>query len=162
MNLLVIFFAKYFIYLILLTLITSFFFMPTQAKKKIFLLALISLPLSFIVARIASHYYYNIRPFVIGNFVPLISHAADNGFPSDHTLLLATLAAVFFPFAKRASFILWLSAIVVGLARVAAGVHHAFDITGSIAISILITTVVYFFLKRLRKNPVQDLELPIA
>jgi undecaprenyl-diphosphatase len=83
----------------------------------------------------------------MGHFTPLITHAADNGFPSDHTLLVAALAMTLWFYDKRLSWWVWLVAILVGLARVVSGVHYLTDIIGSIVI-VLIVGVAYHFFRR--------------
>jgi undecaprenyl-diphosphatase len=89
---------------------------------------------------LVSRFYFDPRPFVQGNFTPLLPHAADNGFPSDHTLLAAAIAFATFHFNKKLGLFLLLLAILVGVARILAGVHHVADIAGSI----IITGLVYF------------------
>jgi undecaprenyl-diphosphatase len=72
------------------------------------------------------------RPFKVGHFHPLIPHAADNGFPSDHALLAAFLVAcVLFARAWLATPIVATLAILVDWARVGAGIHHPIDVIGS-------------------------------
>src|SRR6266550_4734024 len=87
--------AKYVIFL--LEIVAAVWFVwkvPRPQKQEVVLFAAFSLPLTFIVALIASKLYYDPRPFVAGHFVPLIAHSADNGFPSDHMLLSAAVASV--------------------------------------------------------------------
>src|SRR5919202_4656794 len=50
--------------------------------------------LSLLFVQTGGLLYNDPRPFVVGHFQPLISHPADNGFPSDHALLAAALVAV--------------------------------------------------------------------
>lgn len=95
--------------------------------------------------------YFDPRPFVEGQFEPLIKHVADNGFPSDHTLLLAAIASVITFYDKRYATILWVITLVVGLSRVYAGVHHLLDIAGAILIALVSTSLVYFVLMRIKK-----------
>ena len=64
--------------------------------KKVLPLGVISLPLTYVLGVIARSLYFNPRPFMVSGVEPLISHAADNGFPSDHTLLLASIASLVF------------------------------------------------------------------
>ena len=74
------------------------------------------------------------RPFVVQGSTPLIPSSADNGFPSDHTLLLASTAAITMIANPWAGAVGLLLAVAVGLARVYAGVHHMLDIVGSLFI----------------------------
>jgi undecaprenyl-diphosphatase len=89
------------------------------------------LVLSYIFAHIGAAVYTDPRPFTTDHVRPLIPHAADNGFPSDHALLAAAIVAVIaivnlwvaIPFAILAGLIDW--------ARVGSGLHHVVDVIGS-------------------------------
>ena len=143
-NLIFIFGAKY---LYLIVIIISFIWFLTQPKlrkKEILIIICICLPLVFVISEVAGSLYYNPRPFVAGHFEPLIPHNADNGFPSHHELLVSFISTVIFAFNRRAGFVLWILALFVGLSRVYVGVHHPVDIVGSMIISIISVTPVYF------------------
>ncbi len=93
--------------------------------------AVLTLLLSFLGAQIAAALYNDPRPFVAGHYRPLIAHAADNGFPSDHSLLAAAIVAV-------VAFARWLWTLpfvllggIVEAARVGAGLHHPIDVVAS-------------------------------
>jgi len=153
-NSLIIIGAKYLIALPLLATVVFFFQQEKNTKKMLAIFSVVILPLIFIVAKIASKLYSNPRPFVVGHFTPLITHSADNGFPSDHTLLASAVAMAVFYFNRKLGTILMIIALLVGLSRVLAGVHHLVDIFGSIIISIIVSSLVYYFLKSnlLRKD----------
>jgi len=142
-------------YLYLAAIIVSFIWFLAQSRprqREILIILCICLPLIFIVSKLAGRLYYNPRPFVVGNFEPLISHKADNGFPSEHTLLVSAIAAVIFLFSRGAGFVLWVLALFVGFSRVYAGVHHPIDIIGSILISIISAGLVYIFVQHLKNR----------
>lgn len=117
-------------------------------KKNLAFIAF-SLLLAFVLSRIAGPLYYNPRPFAVGHFTPLIPHIPDNGFPSDHTLLFATIAAIAWYYEKRVSLLLWILALGVGAYRVYAGVHHPIDIAGSMAIAFASAWVAYAIIHQL-------------
>lgn len=121
-------------------------------RKSIIVFAVISLPLTLAIARITGHFYYDPRPFVVGHFAPIVPHAPDNGFPSDHALLASALAALVFVFNKRNGIIMGVLALLVGYFRVASGVHHWIDIAGSFVISAFTATLVYFILQDFYKK----------
>ncbi|MDE2144978.1 MAG: phosphatase PAP2 family protein [Patescibacteria group bacterium] len=121
-------------------------------RKSIIVFAVISLPLTLAIARITGHFYYDPRPFVVGHFAPIVPHAPDNGFPSDHALLASALAALVFVFNKRNGIIIGVLALLVGYFRVASGVHHWIDIAGSFVISAFTATLVYFILRDFYKK----------
>ncbi|MDD5396570.1 MAG: phosphatase PAP2 family protein [Candidatus Moranbacteria bacterium] len=141
----IIFGAKYLIYVLLLAAAVVVFKMDKENKKKFLVFAVITLPVAYVLAKISSLVYYDPRPFVVGNFSPLIFHVADNGFPSDHTLLSATVAATVCFFNKKAGVALFVLAALVGGARVLAGVHHVADIVGSMVIAIVVSYFIYEF-----------------
>ena len=136
MTLLIIFTAKYLILLSPILVLWAFYKAPKEERGKIIIFAVLTLFLSYVVALIARHFWYDPRPFVIGGFPPLIPHTADNGFPSDHALLAAALAVVVQYFDKKMAVVLWLVAALIGVARVIAQVHHPIDILGSFAIAL--------------------------
>ncbi len=79
------------------------------------------------------------RPFVALGLSPLFAHAANTSFPSDHTLLGVALAT---PFLKRARWFglgLLALALLIGLARVAAGVHYPSDVLGGAMLGLGLT-----------------------
>jgi len=89
---------------------------------------------AFLLSLVANHFIQDPRPFIVGGFKPLIHSSTDNGFPSDHTLLLATTAAIVMVASRPAGFLGLALAVLVGLARVYVGVHHLTDIIGSLVI----------------------------
>ena len=137
MDFIIIFCAKYLIWIALA--LAGYFFLSAspEGKRRLVVLGLVALPLAYVVALAAGKVFYDPRPFVSGGFEPLIPHAADNGFPSDHALLLSAIASVFLFADRKKSVSLWALALVVGAARVLAGVHHPLDIAGSILISLV-------------------------
>ncbi len=136
MDSLIVFGASY-LY-ILSGLVAGIFFLvqPRPSQKRLVILGILSAAIAGLLAFVAGKLYVDPRPFVAGNFVPLVPHAADNGFPSDHSLLVGLIAALVFAFDKRVGTILWIVAIAVGTSRVLAGVHHPVDVFGSFLISI--------------------------
>lgn len=145
-NLLIIFGAKYLIYIMIVIAVVAFILLPRENQIKAAITAAFVLPLSFVLARTLSFFFYNPRPFVVEKISPLLEHAADNGFPSDHTLLASALAAVVFLFNKKNGALLCILTIIIGLSRVLAKVHHSLDVFGSIAIVILVTVAVEKFI----------------
>jgi undecaprenyl-diphosphatase len=124
---------------------------PREEQKRMILFTALALPLIYVTALIASSLYDNPRPFVVGDFTPLIPHAANNGFPSDHTLLVSAIAAVCSFYSRRVGAILWMIALYVGMSRVYVGVHHPVDIVGSAVIAVVVSLIVFQGIKVLKK-----------
>ena len=151
MNTIIIFSAKY-LYLFIVAIAAVLFWRLKEYRREIFIFAAISFPLTYLTRLLAGSLYFNPRPFVVEHFIPLISHSADNGFPSDHTLLVSAIAMLFFYYRRRTSFVLWALAFVVGAARVMAGVHHSLDIAGSMLIAICVAWSTHRYLLPLAKR----------
>lgn len=141
MDTLIIFGAKYLWILSLGVFVLAF--LGSESKKRMFVFALLVLPISYALAKLGGHFYYDPRPFVTGEFVPLIPHIQDNGFPSDHALLVGALAAAITPFNRKLALWAWLIAVLVSISRVLAGVHNTLDVAASLAISALVALVIY-------------------
>jgi undecaprenyl-diphosphatase len=71
------------------------------------------------------------RPFVELGFTPLIAHAADSSFPSDHTLIGVSLVGPMLFSLPRLGMGMFIWALLVGVARIAAGLHYPSDIIGT-------------------------------
>jgi undecaprenyl-diphosphatase len=85
-----------------------------------------------VVTQIGSAIYNDPRPFVVRHFHPLIAHAADNGFPSDHALLAAfVVVCVIFVRFWLAVPVVAILGVLVDWGRVGAGIHHPIDVIGS-------------------------------
>jgi undecaprenyl-diphosphatase len=147
MDPLIIFGAKYLIVASVLITLTLVGVVPHKERVRFVMLLIISLPIAYILAKIAGHIYWNDRPFVVGNFTPLVEHGVDNGFPSDHTLLASSLAAVVTIVRPRIGALLWVFAAIIGISRVLAGVHHALDIIGAMVIAAAAVYTTYTLLK---------------
>ena len=142
-------FAKY-LFLVIVFLTLGYFFMQKRAvQKRILFFALISLPLTFIIAKILSMFYYDPRPFVSYHFTPLIPHDVTNGFPSDHALLSFGLSFLLFFFNKKVGACVLFLGILVGIARIYVGVHSLIDITGSFFIAFVVAFSTHLIVKRI-------------
>jgi len=146
-DLIFIFGAKYLYLVVIISSFIWFLNQPKPKRKEIFIIACLCLPLAFIFSKVAGHLYYSLQPFVVGHFQPLIQHKADNGFPSHHALLVFAISAIIFIFSRRTGLVLWILGLFVGFSRIYVGVHHMIDIIGSMLISIVSVTLVYFIRK---------------
>lgn len=140
--------AKYLYLLIILIAVGWVYFREKDKIINIAKLVATSFPIAYIVAKIIGHFYYNARPFVVENVKPLIDHAANNGFPSDHTLLSTTISAVVFVYNRKLGILLVVLSLATGYARVAARIHHQIDILAAATIAIC---AVYLSVKILKK-----------
>lgn len=100
---------------------------------------------SGVLALIASHVISDPRPFTTDHVKPLISHSADNGFPSDHALLAAVIVAALLLIDPLWAIPFVILGVLVDWARVGAGIHHVQDVLGSsviVAIGLLVALAI--------------------
>lgn len=107
---------------------------PPEAILRWIIAAGITGVMAEVFTQIGSAIYNDPRPFAIQHFRPLVSHAADNGFPSDHALLAAFLVVcVLLVRAWLAVPVAIVFGVLVDWARIGAGIHHPIDVVGSAA-----------------------------
>ncbi len=145
MDTLIIFGAKYLIYIVALGAIVIVLVSPH--RNRLALLAVIALPVVYALARVAGLFFSHPQPFVTEGFTPLVPHTVDNAFPSDHTALGGVLASVAWLADRRFGIALWILALLVGVARVAAGLHNWVDILASVVLALFAVWVVQKALK---------------
>jgi undecaprenyl-diphosphatase len=151
MDALIIFCAKYLIFIIATVAFAGILFV--QDWKRYGLLIFGSLAISLAVGKGLGLLWYDTLPFVQNGTTPLIAHAANNGFPSDHMLLAAALASAVFLYSRTAGVVLWLSALCVGVSRVLAGVHHPIDIIAAALVAIAAVAAADWCIRRFLPVP---------
>lgn len=149
-----IFGAKYLFILSFVIAGIYFLKLPWESKKKIAVFGVISIILIYGIAFIAGHLYDNPRPFVADHFTPLIPHDPDNGFPSDHVLMVSAIAAVVYFSNRKIGLILLGIGILVAISRVYVGVHHPIDVIASVVFSFVGASMAYISLRYVQSKKV--------
>ena len=157
MHSLLLFCAKYLVFVAAVVAGAYWLTLPTKLKIRTVIYAVIIAVTAGILAKLGAILFYDPRPFVSGNVTPLYTHGADNGFPSDHTLLAGFIAATILSVSRKWAVLLFAFALAIGLARVFGHIHHLIDIIGSllfVAVGYgLATLVAPLMEKNLRKVP---------
>lgn len=153
MDSIIIFGAQY-LYLIILVLAPVFYWFGLDAsnRKTMVIRLVVAAILAYGFAKLGSMLWYDPRPFVSDGITPLIAHANDNGFPSDHTLLASLVGFVTLASLRWAGALLLFLAVLVGASRVAVGVHHPIDVIGSFAFSGLAVLIVVLVERQFKKS----------
>lgn len=147
MDNLIIFTAQYLILAVAAGVTVAWFLAPKVNQLRFALSVVAAGVIALVLSRIASRLYYDPRPFVTENVKPLFDHAADNGFPSDHSLLAMALTASTYFFNKRLAGIMLVLTVLIGVARVLAKVHSPIDIGGAWIIGVIGAAASFYLVK---------------
>lgn len=136
MDSIIIFCAKYLF--VFVVIIFGWAWLQAGRKYKIHMAAAIILAglVAAVLDKAAGKLYYDPRPFVTHHVTSLVAHAADNGFPSEHTLFTFTVAMVLYFYRPKLSYLAFGLALLVGIGRAAAHVHSPIDIIGGIILGV--------------------------
>ena len=128
--------AQYLLFPILGAAAVIWIFLPRQDKVGLAVQGIVSLVSAVVLIKLTAAIHMDPRPFVVdASIKPLFAHPADNGFPSDHTVVAATVAFLVMTYRRTLGAVLLAGSILVGIARVAAGVHHVQDIVAGVLIA---------------------------
>jgi undecaprenyl-diphosphatase len=139
-----IFCARYLVLLLILGAFVLWLRLSKAAKLHMVIFGLVTAEVAYLLSLIGSQLYFDPRPFVDGHVHALIKHGFDNGFPSDHTLLAAVVAATVYTVSRRWGVVFLAGAVAVGLGRVLVHVHHLIDILGSFVLTGLAAVVAWY------------------
>ena len=137
----IIFFGHYLAYLVLLAVLI-FAYVAFRAGRQshgyAYLVALVSgLVARFVVAGGIRFFYHRPRPFAALNLPHLLTETSY-AFPSGHAIFFFALATGVFIQNRRLGSWLYVFALLIGLGRVAAGVHYPSDIFGGAVLGIAV------------------------
>ncbi|PJC65547.1 MAG: hypothetical protein CO020_00050 [Candidatus Colwellbacteria bacterium CG_4_9_14_0_2_um_filter_50_12] len=147
---LIIFFAEYLIYFMVAAFLYFLFKAARGRKMYFFALAAISTILSRgIITELIRFFFFRLRPFAALAFSPLVAQsAAEAAFPSGHMAFLAPLALVFWYMdRKKGNWFIALT-LLVGIARVIAGLHYPSDILCGLLIGLASFFAIRPFLRK--------------
>ncbi len=131
-----------------IVLLALFWLTCERFQKPAILEAVLVVAVGLLINQAIGLFYTHPRPFMIGLCRPLIPHAPETSFPSDHATLLfaAALSLLSRPLWRRQGMLLLALALAGSWARVYTGLHFPFDIAGSLAVAV----VSFVLLTRLR------------
>lgn len=94
------------------------------------------------LVKLAAALHFEQRPFVSEHVHALVTHAADNSFPSDHLAAAGLAFAFLWPRSKPMALAALVTAIVLGAARVALFLHWPVDVIAGFALGALAVILV--------------------
>lgn len=137
MDKLIIFLAKYLIVVVVLVFIYVWLKLDKRARVQLVVALIVAGVLALILDKLAGKLYYHPRPFAVKHIKPLVAHAADNGFPSEHTILAMALTSLIYFYRRNLAALALVLTLLVGAGRVWAHVHWPIDIAGGIVIGLI-------------------------
>jgi len=137
MDMFIVFCAKYLIIVIGLFALGYWLTLPRKQKTEVLIMGVVAGIVAFILAKTGSAMFVDPRPFVSDDVTPLFAYTADNGFPSDHTLLGMVITMALLSVSRKWAVKLFVLTVIICASRVLAGVHHPIDIVGSIVFGAL-------------------------
>ena len=106
-------------------------------RQRVWLAVMTSVIAGLLLATLVTRLHSDARPFVSRSETRLlVSHAADNGFPSEHATVSFAVAGTLIWWRRWIGFIAIFLASLVGFARVFVGVHWPSDIVAGAAIGL--------------------------
>ncbi len=129
--------ADYALYAVAVGAAIGWLVAPRRVKAELAVAVVVGLTAALVAVLVTSALWFDPRPFVVDGRPPLIEHIADNGFPSDHTILATTVAGAVLAVRRRLGLVLLVVAVGLGASRVAAHVHHVPDIIGGVLLGLL-------------------------
>lgn len=125
---------------------------PSKAVRDLFVI-LAAAGCAYFVARAIKGGFPMPRPFaVLPDVHPLFRPSDAQAFPSGHATFLMALASALFFYHRRIAWFFFGAAVIVGFARVAAGVHWPGDILAGWIIGGGIGALSYLALKKLQNR----------
>lgn len=141
----IIFLAEWYGLLILGTLFIYLFSHKDNLKKGVTDLVVVSVTAvsSWFIAHFFKDVFHTLRPF--DAMSPVLPLVAEDGyaFPSGHATFFMALASSLWFYHKRLAIFFGISAIIIGLARVSAGVHWPVDIIGGLILGLVLGVTLY-------------------
>ena len=155
---LIVFCGEYLIYLVILFVFWHAYRMWTKGGLKA-LLPYVEAAISVLLARVVVAelirlFYDRVRPFAALSLSHnlLIDTAAS--FPSGHTIAMFALATSVYFYDRKFGWLLYVLGIIIGLGRIAGGIHYPSDVLGGAILGILVGWLVYEVSKKiLKKSP---------
>lgn len=135
--------AQYLLYVMAAIFAAIWLFRERRAGRvELAVAAIVGLICCGIFMVIASHLHTDPRPFVgHPNVHPLFHHAADNGFPSDHSVAAGLIATLILVRHRLLGVLLWVCAAAIAAARVHAQVHHVQDVVAGLLLGALAAVI---------------------
>jgi undecaprenyl-diphosphatase len=142
---LIVFFAIYFPFIVVG--LAGLFLLFYRKSWREFFLVFMSSGLAYVCSKILKILIHTPRPFDVLEGVSSLFGATGFAFPSGHATFFMALAIAIFLLHKKAGYVFMLFALLIGLARIMAGVHFPIDILGGFILGGIVSYLFAYFVK---------------
>lgn len=118
--------------------------LPRRQRLELLVAGVVGGIVCYALIKMGGALYYDTRPFATRGVAPLFPHAADNGFPSDHTAVTMFIGLCVLLVSRPWGLVLVAISLAAGVARVLADVHSPVDIVGAAAMAAVAAAVGWF------------------
>ncbi|MBI5798360.1 MAG: phosphatase PAP2 family protein [Candidatus Yonathbacteria bacterium] len=115
---------------------------PKKGVRDLFVVGVTAVSAWFI-AHFFKDVFHTLRPFDAISFVKPLVTESGYAFPSGHATFFMALASSLWFYHKRLAVFFAISAVLIGLARVSAGIHWPVDILGGLFLGYAIGTTLH-------------------
>jgi membrane-associated phospholipid phosphatase len=130
--------AQYLLYVVAALALFVWLLLPRPDKVALAVEMVVGLVAVAVLVKVAGAVHTDPRPFVTNpSLKPYFAHAADNGFPSDHTSVAAVTTFLVLRRRPLAGAGLLALTLLLGISRVVAHVHHPQDIVAGLVIGLV-------------------------
>lgn len=141
--------AQYALFAVAAAAVVVWLMASRSDKVSLAIEAVVAMVLVAVMVKVAGAIHVDPRPFVDNPAVkPLFPHPADNGFPSDHTALAIAISVVVWQYRRSVAWAMVVVSLLIGVARVAAHVHHTQDIIAAVVIGVLAAAIAIVLWRR--------------
>ena len=148
---LVVFFSQYYVFVVGLFFLITIYKLPKSKKERIKILLFtigITGVTRFGIMEAIHLFDQRLRPFIELS-APHLFVVNAYSFPSGHTTFIFALATVAWYYHQKASYFIFVSGFIIGIARIMAGVHYPLDILGGIIVGIVSAYVLVLIAQKL-------------
>ena len=150
----IVFLSEYLQYLVVAVLLLLLYvsYHTSREKRRIFQVVIISIFISRVaVTELIRMFYHRPRPYLEIPAHNLLNESAFS-FPSGHAAFFFALAAAVYGFNKKWGIGFFISAAVISISRIAAGIHYPSDIIGGMIIGMLAAYLTAKIYKKIYPN----------
>lgn len=110
---------------------------PTKGVRNLIVVAVVAISAWF-MAVFLKDFFHTLRPFEALPWVDPLVVEVDYAFPSGHAALFMALATSLWFYHKKLAIFFGISAVIIGTARIIAGVHWPIDILGGLFLGLVL------------------------